>query len=89
MTVRGARVALSINGVDMPGTTMLSGPAWRWDAWTWQGTESGSIRVRRDGGELAIDHHDLGGTGAWARERLVAIDCASFEARRSAVVGSH
>lgn len=67
------------------GSGKLHGTPWQWDAWSWRGANT-TRDVRFAGNRLEIDEKD--GT-AWSRDRLVEIDCSTYDDKRSEVVGSH
>jgi hypothetical protein len=91
LTVRGDTFDLKIatfgltNEVAEEGSGKLHGTPWQWDAWSWRGADT-TRDVRFVGSRLEIDEK-AGDT--WSRDRLVEIDCSTYEDKRREIVGNH
>jgi hypothetical protein len=91
LTVRGDTFDLKIatfgvtNELAEEGRGTLHGAPWQWDAWSWRGADT-TRDVRFAGNRLEIDEKE--GT-TWSRDRLVEIDCSTYDDKRSETVGSH
>ncbi len=91
LTVRGDTFDLKfatfgqLNELAEEGSGKLHGAPWQWDAWSWRSADT-TRDVRFAGSRLEIDEK-AGST--WSRDRLVEIDCSTYEDKRSEIVGSH
>jgi hypothetical protein len=91
LTVRGDTFDLKIatfgviNELAEEGSGKLHGKPWQWDAWSWRGADT-TRDVRFAGNRLEIDDK---ADDTWSRDRLVEIDCSTYEDKRREIVGSH